>query len=290
MKTQQAEVEAYAWRVIRELLAGIGWGLLGFFLVPLAIFPPFVDWLRTSAMGEVSPAHDLLTGELRSYWGVVLVYGVGTALQVRVMVRTVVRFFQIRPEEKALEDRLEDEFISLTYLSGPGPDRRRAELKKLLDQLSAALIGRFMGLFMVIALAVMVLVWYGTVLFTGGAASAPIAPQKYIPALLAELEQLEEGELEQAEVWIHPQTDTAHLPGAWGSGYRAYAHRYHIVETEPGSQWVEVLVPDALDVSPNMERPFRESQSSLWNLEHAQRYRVRYTSKLHLVTEILPVP
>ena len=41
MKTHQGEVDAYAWRVIRELLAGIGWGLLGFFLVPLAIFPPF---------------------------------------------------------------------------------------------------------------------------------------------------------------------------------------------------------------------------------------------------------
>ena len=76
MEKQQAEVESYSWRVVRELLAGIGWGLLGFLLVPLAVCPPFVDWLRTSAMGDASPAHDLLTGSLRAYWGVVLVYSV----------------------------------------------------------------------------------------------------------------------------------------------------------------------------------------------------------------------
>ena len=83
MEKQQAEVESYSWRVVRELLAGIGWGLLGFLLVPLAVCPPFVDWLRTSAMGDASPAHDLLTGSLRAYWGVVLVYSVGAALQDR---------------------------------------------------------------------------------------------------------------------------------------------------------------------------------------------------------------
>ena len=38
-------------------------------------------------MGNVSPAHDLLTGYLRSYWGVVLVCGVGAVLQVRLIVR-----------------------------------------------------------------------------------------------------------------------------------------------------------------------------------------------------------
>ena len=71
-------------------------------------------------MGNVSPTHDLLTGYLRSYWGVVLVCGVGAALQVRLIVRTVLRFFWNRPEEKQLGERLEDEFISLTYLSGIG--------------------------------------------------------------------------------------------------------------------------------------------------------------------------
>ena len=98
-------------------------------------------------MGNISPAHDLLTGYLRSYWGVVLVFGVGAALQVRLIVRTVVRFFRNRPEEKQLGERLEDEFIALTYLSGPGPDRRRQEVKKQLDQYSAVATGRFMELF-----------------------------------------------------------------------------------------------------------------------------------------------
>lgn len=279
MDFQPSQEEALAagqigWRVVRELLAGIGWGLLVFFLVPLAICPPLVDWLRTSALGEVSPAHDLLTGYLRSYWGVVLICGVGAALQVRVIVRTVILFFQNRPEEKRLEERLEDKVISLTCLSGPGPDRRRKELKKQLDQVSAAAAGRFIGLFMVIALAMMVLVWYGTVLFTGGAASSPIAPQVHIPALQAELERLEAGQLERAEVWIHPRVDAGRLPGMWGSGYGRLTVRCHIIGTAPGDQWIDILVPTAMDFTPSAERPFRESQSVPWNLEHAQRYRV----------------
>ena len=98
------------------------------------IFPPFVNWLCSSALGEVSPAHDLLTGYLRSYWGVVLIFGAGAVLQVRLVVRMVIRFFRNHPEEKELEERLENELISLTYLSGPGPDRRRKELKKLLER------------------------------------------------------------------------------------------------------------------------------------------------------------
>ena len=152
-------------------------------------------------MGNVSPAHDLLTGYLRSYWGVVLVCGVGAVLQVRLIVRTVVRFFRNRPKEKQLGERLEDEFISLTYLSGPGPDRRRQEVKKQLDQYSAVATGRFMGLFILIPLAVMVLAWYGTVLFVDTPSSATdIAPQAHIPELLAELEQVEGGQLETAEV------------------------------------------------------------------------------------------
>lgn len=287
---EAANVDALGWQTARQLLAGIGQGLLGFFLAVLPVWPPFVNWLQSSALGEVSPAHDLLTGSLRAYWGTVILFGVGALIQVRLIVVTILRFLWDRPWKYPLERQLEDEFRSLTYLSGPGLDRRRAELKKQLDQCAAISAGRMVGLFILLALPAVVLVFDYTILFAGGASSTPIAPHKHIPALLAELEQLEEGELEQAEVWIHPKAETAHLPGAWGSGYRAYAHRYHIVETEPGSQWVEVLVPDALDVSPDMERPFRESQSSLWNLEHAQRYRVRYTSKLHLVTEILPVP
>ena len=290
MEKQQAEVESYSWRVVRELLAGIGWGLLGFLLVPLAVCPPFVDWLRTSAMGDASPAHDLLTGSLRAYWGVVLVYSVGAALQVRLIVRTVLRFFRNRPEEKKLEDQLEDEFISLTYLSGPGPDRRRKELKKQLDQYSAVATGRFMELFILIPLAVMVLAWYGTILFVDTPSSAPIAPQAHIPELLAELEQVESGQLETAEVWVHPRVDAGRLPGAWGGSYRSLVRNYHVMGFDTGGGWVEVLVPNAMEFSLDMERPYRESLSIPWNLEHAQRYRVSYTTNFHLVVEITPIP
>lgn len=249
-----------------------------------------MDWLRTSALGEVSPAHDLLTGYLHSYWGVVLVFGVGAVIQVRLIVMTILRFFRDRPEEKQLEERLEDEFTSLTYLSGPGPDRRRRELKKQLDQVSAAAAGRFIGLLILIALPAMVLVLYGTILFTGGAASSPIAPQVHIPELRAELDRLEAGQLERAEVWVHPRVEAGHLPGMWGSGYQSLTVRCHIVGTAPGDQWIEILVPTAMDFTPSAERPFRESQSIPWNLEHAQRYEVFYTPGFHLADKITPVP
>lgn len=240
-------------------------------------------------MGNISPAHDLLTGYLRSYWGVVLVFGVGAALQVRLIVRTVLRFFRNRPEEKQLGERLEDEFISLTYLSGPGPDRQRQEVKKQLDQYSAVATGRFMELFILIALAGMVLAWYGTILFVDTPSSSPVAPQVHIPELLAELEQVEGGQLETAEVWVHPRVDAGRLPGAWGSSYRSLVRNYHVVGFDTGGQWVEVFVPDAMGFSLDMERPYRESQSILWNLGHARRYHISYTTNFHLITEITPV-
>lgn len=277
------------WRLVREMLAGIGWGLLGFFLVPLAICPPFVNWLCSSALGAVSPAHDLLTGYLRSYWAVVLIFGVGAVIQVRLILMAVLRFSRNRPEEKKLEEQLKDEFISLAYLSGPGPDRRREGLKKQLDQLNAIAAGRFMELFILVALAVMVLVWYGTVLFTDAPSPAPIAPQVHIPALQAELEQVESGRLETAEAWVHPRVDAGRLPGMWGSDYHSLVRNYHVFILETGGAWVEVFVPDAMGFSLDMERPFREGQSIAWNLEHARRYHISYTSELRLVVEIKPV-
>lgn len=289
LEKQRAEVEAYAWRVIRELFAGIGWGLLGFFLTPLVVCPPFVDWLRSSAIGEVSPAHDLLTGTLRSYWGVVLVLGVGAVIQVRLIVMTVIRFVRNRPEETRLGNQLEDEFISLTHLSGYVPDRQRAELKKLLDQYNAAATGRAGGLFIHIALAVVVLAWYGLILFGDSVPPVPIAPQVHIPAVLAELERVESSQLETAEVWIHSKTSAAYLPGPWKGGYRNFVRKYHIVGTAPGDQWIDILVPDAMGFTPNPDRPLREGQSIPWNLENAQRYRVSYTPDFHLAVEITPI-
>ena len=219
----------------------------------------------------------------------VLVLGAGAVIQVRLIVMAVLRFFRNRPEVKKLEERLEDEFVSLTYLSGPSPDRRRAELKKQLDQVSAAAVGRFMGLFIQIALAVMVLLLYGMILFTDAPSPAPLAPQVHIPELQAELEQVETGRLETAEVWVHPRAEAGRLPGMWGNGYRSLVRNYHVIRVHTGGERLEVFVPEAMGFSLDMQHPFRESQSILWNLGHARRYRVSYTSKLHLVTELVPI-
>ena len=106
---------------------------------------------------------------------------------------------------------------------------------------------------------------------------------------MAELEQVEGGQLETAEVWVHPRVDAGRLPGAWGSSYRSLVRNYHVVGFDTGGQWVEVFVPDTMGFSLDMERPYRESQSILWNLGHARRYHISYTTNFHLVTEITPV-
>ena len=95
--------------------------------------------------------------------------------------------------------------------------------------------------------------------------------------------------METAEVWVHPRVDAGRLPGAWGSSYRSLVRNYHVVGFDTGGEWVEVFVPDAMGFSLDMERPYRESQTILWNLGHARRYHISYTTNFHLITEITPV-
>ena len=220
----------------------------------------------------------------------VLVLGVGAVIQVRLIVMIVIRFFRSCPEGKELGKTLNDEYLSLTCLSGPGPDRRREELKKLLDQFNAADVGRLMSPFILIALSVMVLALYGLLLFGSTPGSSSLAPQVSIPRLQRELEQVDSGQLESAEVWIQPKVYAGSIPDMWGSGYKNLTVRCRVLNTAPGSKWIDILVPVAMEFSPSTERPFRESQSIPWNLEHAQRYQVRDTSNFHLAVEITPIP
>ena len=102
----------------------------------------------------------------------------------------------------------------------------------------------------------------------------------------ADLAQIEAGALETAEVWVSPRSRPGGLPGPYGSGQPRLVTRRLILGEDTGYEWVVVRVPNALNFSP--DRPLVEGQTILWNLEHAQRYQVSYTTNFHLVVDITP--
>ena len=87
-------------------------------------------------------------------------------------------------------------------------------------------------------------------------------------------------------MWVSPQSRPGGLPGPYGSGQPRLVTRRLILGEDTGYEWVVVRVPNALNFSP--DRPLVEGQTILWNLEHAQRYQVSYTTNFHMVVDITP--
>ena len=105
----------------------------------------------------------------------------------------------------------------------------------------------------------------------------------------ADLAQLEAGTLEEAVVWISPKCRPARLPGPYSKDQPQLTMRYGVIGPDTGGQWVRVYVPNALGFSLAGERLYDENQNVAWNLEHAQRYLVRYTTQLHVVERVTPL-
>ena len=101
----------------------------------------------------------------------------------------------------------------------------------------------------------------------------------------------ETGELEELEVWFHPNSRPACLPGPYSpvKDQPRPVTRFPAIGEDTGWEWLILFVPDGMRFTPDPERPFDETRTVDWNLAHAQRYQVRYTTNLHLAVEITPV-
>ena len=107
----------------------------------------------------------------------------------------------------------------------------------------------------------------------------------------SDLRQIEEGRLEEFEVWIAPESRPADLPGPYDSIKRPDrpATLYLAAGEATDYQWFRLYVPNTLGFSPDPERPMDKTRTVDWNREHARRYRVGYTSNLHLAISVEPV-
>lgn len=101
-----------------------------------------------------------------------------------------------------------------------------------------------------------------------------------------DLESIAEDRLETVECFISPKAHPACLPGPYTENLPEPLTRYGVIGEDTGRKWVTLLVPNGLAFALDPERLYDEDQSVGWNQENALRYVVRYTSNLHIVTEI----
>lgn len=132
-------------------------------------------------------------------------------------------------------------------------------------------------------LLVLFLVGYGTL------AGAMLVSED-IPGLRAmaqeDLEQLDRGALDSANLWLGANRQPAGLPGPLGEDSPTPLTRYRGIGDETGRQWEDFYVPDALGFDPAPEELYNQEQSIQWNEANAAQFQVRYTTNFHLVAEI----
>ena len=119
--------------------------------------------------------------------------------------------------------------------------------------------------------------------------------RQFINQVSADIRQIEEGNLETATIHISPrlQLSTGNL---MGSPLDIFLVNYNsplqiIRGIRPGERlgWEDFKVPLALQFERNTNRSFDETRNIAHNLEHAQLYRVRFTSVQRVVYSIEPV-
>ena len=252
------------------------------FLMLALISPQFTGWLWQSAAGEVSPAHDLLTGYLPWYWLLLILNGGGFGASALLLVvyliwaiRNWARGSRVWRDE--VIPRLA-EIDSWDRASLKEVEYSRGQVMAYGSRYHSAALSYFLCAFLCFLIAL----GSGGMLHDEHVFSLPFQAR-------ADLAQVEAGALETTEGWISPQSRPGGLPGPYGSGQPRLITRRGIVGEDTGYEWVIVRIPDALNFSPDPDRPFDETRPAAWNLEHARRYRVSYTSNFHLVVEITPI-
>lgn len=102
----------------------------------------------------------------------------------------------------------------------------------------------------------------------------------------ADIVQAESGELCEVMLWLNGNTVRGVLPGPNVTNSQAPVTRYSGIGTATDHKWLRFYVPDGLGFAPAAADLYRESQSILWNQQHAQLYQLRFTLNYHVVFSI----
>lgn len=249
------------------------------FLMIALLSPQFTGWLWQSASGETSPACGLLTGYLHWYCLLLICsagsFGASAVLLAVYLTRAIQNLVRGR---RVWRDEVMPRLAEIDSWD-------RANLKEVEYSRGQVMVygSRYhsaaLSNFVCAALCFLIVLGSGGMLMCERVSILPFQAR-------ADLAQIEAGALETAEVWVSPQSRPGGLPGPYGSGQPRLVTRRLILGEDTGYEWVVVRVPNALNFSP--DRPLVEGQTILWNLEHAQRYQVSYTTNFHLVVDITP--
>lgn len=265
----------------RHMLATFLFVFGALFLMIALLSAQFTGWLWQSATGELPPAHGLLTGYLRWYWLLLICsagsFGASAVLLAVYLTRAIQNLVRGR---RVWRDEVMPRLAEIDSWD-------RANLKEVEYSRGQVMAygSRYhsaaLSYFVCAALCFLIVLGSGGMLMCERVSSLPFQAR-------ADLAQIESGALEASEVWISPQSRPGGLPGPYGSGQPQLITRRLILGEDTGYEWVLIRVPNALNFSPDPDRPLVEGQTILWNLEHAQRYRVSYTTNFHLVVDITP--
>lgn len=114
-----------------------------------------------------------------------------------------------------------------------------------------------------------------------------------IPGLLTQtkedLAQIKSGSLQEATVWLNPNSNPARLSGPYAEGQPEPLTRYRGIGDDTENMWTVFNVPNCLGFSPDQSALFNEEESINWNKENARQYRLRYTDHFSLVVSAEPV-
>lgn len=263
----------------RHMLATFLFVFGALFLMIALLSPQFTGWLWQSASGELPPACGLLTGYLRWYWLLLICsagsFGASAVLLAVYLTRAIQNLVRGR---RVWRDEVMPRLAEIDSWD-------RANLKEVEYSRGQVMAygSRYhsaaLSYFVCAALCFLIVLGSGGMLVCERVSILPFQAR-------ADLAQIEAGALETAEVWVSPQSRPGGLPGPYGSGQPRLVTRRLILGEDTGYEWVVVRVPNALNFSP--DRPLVEGQTILWNLEHAQRYQVSYTTNFHMVVDITP--
>lgn len=113
-------------------------------------------------------------------------------------------------------------------------------------------------------------------------------PVEKLKLFADEIEFIEAGKIETAEVYLHPKNYES--DSLWGFIDGPYCRFISYKAIGDGVSWNKIYVPDYIDFELDSANPYDEWQNTHWNEENAARYRITYTPQLKIVVSIETLP